>query len=147
MDIRVIGCKDKALETELYSATRFFASELLSKKMIPHISVEIVMKTKIKDLGNCVCTFTNDYYKPREFEIQLRRHRSLANTLKTLAHEMVHLKQFAKDELKVDHSKWKGESIDLEQIEYSDYPWEIEATSLENILYNLYLEHDKQNQI
>ena len=147
MNISVTGCKDRDLEAEIYSATRFFASELLSKKMMPHISVDIVMKTKIPDLGQCVVTFHNDYYVPREFEIQLRRHRSIANTLKTLAHEMVHVKQFAKRELKVDHTKWKGEYIDVGQIEYADYPWEIEASSLECILYNLYIENDKQNQI
>lgn len=140
MNVKVVGCKNAELEEELLRASNFFAKELLSKKMIPHITLDIVMKTTIKDLGSCACTFTNDWYKPREFAIELRRHRSIRNTLITLAHEMVHLKQFAKGELKVDHSKWKNQPINTDEIEYSDLPWEIEACSKEFVLYALYQE-------
>lgn len=140
MIVTVKGCKNQTVEEELIKASNFFAKELLSKKMLPHIVLEIVMKTTIKDLGTCECTFTNDWYRPREFEIQLRRHRSLRNTLLTLAHEMVHLKQFAKGELKTDHSKWKNTPINTEEIEYHLLPWEVEATSKEFVLYAMYQE-------
>ena len=138
MIVRVSGCKDPEMELELQRATQFFASELLSRQMLKHIEVDIVMKTTIKDLGSCCIAFYNDWYKAREFEIELRRHRSRKNTLLTLAHEIVHLKQFAKGELNCNHTKWRGEKIDSESIEYSDLPWEIEANSLEYILYGLY---------
>lgn len=99
------------------------------------------MKTTIKDLGNCCITQYNDWYKAREFEIQLKRHRSQKNTLLTLAHEMVHVKQFAKGELNSDNDKWQGEKVDTEVVQYDDLPWEIEACSLEHILYGLYMDH------
>jgi hypothetical protein len=138
MNTTVTGCKDPAFEGELRRAANFFAKELLSRQMLPHIVLEIVMKTHLKDLGNCCITYYNDWYQPREFEIELRRHRSLKNTILTLAHEMVHLKQFAKRELSEMNDIWKGQEIDTETTCYFDLPWEIEACSYEHILYGLY---------
>lgn len=140
MIIRVAGCKDPTLEEELIKATMFFGKELLSKKMLPFIEIDIVMKTKIPDLGNCLVTYYNDWYKPREFQIELRRHRSVKNTLLCLAHEMVHMKQFAKGEINVGLTKWKGEPYDTEANEYHMYPWEVEASSKEQLLYAMYVE-------
>mgnify|MGYP006278177667 CR=1 FL=1 len=140
MDVIVSGCKDPLLEAQLIDAAKFFGNKLLSKRMLPHIFVEITMKTKMNDLGNCCVTYYNDWYKPREFEIELRRHRSLKSTLITLAHEMVHLKQFAKCELNTDWTRWQGQSFDPEAVSYHDYPWEIEASSMEYILYAAYVE-------
>ncbi len=144
MIIRVHGCKDLELEKTLIDATEFFARELLSRQMLPHIMVDIRLVTKMKDLGCCSILFFNDNYKPREFEIDLRRHRSVKNTLITLAHEMVHLKQFAKCELKDDHTRWRGFVVDSEAIDYHDLPWEIEANTLEYILYTLYIEEKQK---
>ena len=108
--------------------------------MLPHIDIEIVMKSKMKDLGSCMVSYYNDWYQPREFEIELRKYRSLKLTLLTLAHEMVHLKQFAKKELNCDQTRWMGKSFDSENVSYHDYPWEVEANSMECILYTLYME-------
>lgn len=142
MNVIIKGCKDGEFEDQLVKASRFYGQLLLSKKLLPHVTVVIQMRTTIKDLGNCTIAFYNDWYKPREFEIQLRRRRSLKSTLQTLAHEFVHVKQFAKGELNCDHTKWHGEKIDSEVIDYNDLPWEIEACSLEAILYDMY----KQSQ-
>lgn len=138
MNVTVTGCRDSNMERELIEATRFFGNFLLSRKMLPHISVEIMMKTTIPDLGSCAITYYNDWYKPREFEIELRRHRSLKNTLLTLAHEMVHLKQFAKCELNAEQTRWLHSPIDTEQMSYVDYPWEQEANALEHMMYDTY---------
>lgn len=142
MIVTVQGCKDQAFESELIKASQFYGRFLLSKQMLPHIAVNIVMKSAIKDLGNCTVAFYNDWYKPREFEVQLRKRRSLKSTLQTLAHEFVHVKQFARGELNCGHTKWLGDRIDSDSIDYNDLPWEIEATSLEVILYEMY----KQNK-
>ena len=48
-----------------------------------------------------------------------------------LAHEMVHVKQWAKDEMyeymEPHMVRFKGEKIHLNEVDYWDYPWEIEA--------------------
>ena len=143
MKVIVSGSTDPFFEQELITAAKFYARELLSKQMYKHIHLEINLVSNISDLGTCCVSFYNDWYKAREFEIQLRKKKSLKNTLITLAHEMVHLKQFAKGELNDSHTKWKGEMIDSDSIDYYDLPWEIEASSLEYILFVLYMEYRK----
>ena len=140
MNVQITGCKDKELEIRLFQAAHFFGKLLLSRQMLPHIDMEIVMRTTIPDLGSCSVTHYNDWYKPRFFEIELRRHRSHKTTLSTLAHEMVHLKQFAKGELSMDNDRWHKTFIDTEVVPYVDLPWEIEASTMEVILYQNYIE-------
>lgn len=140
MIVNVRGTRNQDLIQELKNATQFFASELLSRQLMKHVTVDIEMCSNIQDLGNCTVTYYNDWYKPREFEIQLKRNRSRKNTLITLAHEVVHLKQFAKSELNTDLTLWKKQRIDPEEMSYFDLPWEVEASSLEYLLYAYYQE-------
>ena len=58
----------------------------------------------------------------------------------TLAHEMVHVKQYAKGQLKVKYNRkgnptflWRGRKF---KESYYDQPWEIEAFSKERVLAN-----------
>jgi|TARA_B100001964_G_scaffold96418_1_gene108030 predicted metallopeptidase len=55
--------------------------------------------------------------------------------LRTLFHELVHVKQFVRGELKDKRSKkyWKDE--DISDIEYNNDPSEIEALQMEDLLY------------
>lgn len=144
MKVLVTGSKNPFFEQELIAAAKFYGKELLSKQLYKHIHIEIVLVSTISDLGNCSITYYNDWYKPREFEIQLKRKKSTKSMIQTLAHEMVHLKQFAKGELNDNHTKWRGQNIDSESISYYDLPWEIEASSMEYILYAMYQEYRQQ---
>ena len=144
MKVIVTGSKDPHFEQELIAAAKYYGKELLSKKLYKHIHIEIILVSTISDLGNCCITYYNDWYKAREFEIQIKRKKSTKSMLQTLAHEMVHLKQFAKGELNDSHTKWKGQSIDSENISYHDLPWEIEASGMEYILYAMYQEYRQQ---
>lgn len=53
-----------------------------------------------------------------------------------LAHEMIHAKQYALGQLKLDETgyKWLGKM--WTDTQYYDYPWEIEAFSRERLLAN-----------
>lgn len=57
--------------------------------------------------------------------------------ISTLAHEMVHIKQFARGELRMLYTgycaKWKGEKY-LDDAHYETCPWEVEANSIEPVL-------------
>lgn len=145
MNVTVHKCKDSALKVEIERATLFYGSLLLSPQMRPYVDVDVYMKSNIKDLGSCCISEYNDWNKPRVFEIELRRYRTVKNTLLTLAHEMVHLKQFAKGELNEDHTKWLKQTFNSDIVNYHDLPWEIEAFSKEYILYDLY-EQSKREQ-
>lgn len=140
MNLEIKGCKDLVLEREICQAAYFFAEELLTPQMLPHITIDIVMKSTMRDLGCCYVTHYNSWYKPRTFQIELRRHRSYKTTLTTLAHEMVHVKQYAKGEINVWLNKWRKQKIDTDTVPYEQLPWEIEANTYERLLYNLYNE-------
>ena len=54
----------------------------------------------------------------------------------TLAHEMVHVKQFAKGQLHTEGDKnyWMGERV-THRVKYLDQPWEVEAFQRQEILF------------
>lgn len=60
----------------------------------------------------------------------------LADLGSTLAHEMVHVKQFAKGHFQIVNGTnfWKGKKI-TKRVKYLDLPWEIEAFSKQEILF------------
>ena len=57
---------------------------------------------------------------------------------KKLLHELWHLYQHVRGDLKDKHQKrlWKG--IDHSETDYADQPWEVEATRMEEVLYEEY---------
>lgn len=94
------------------------------QKLMPRmqsLDIEVKLKT-IKDdaYGYCLSTTT------RDFEIEIDKSLSLRRLLTTVAHEMVHVKQYARRELKGDYV-WKGKTYNPKTTDYWDEPWEIEA--------------------
>ena len=63
----------------------------------------------------------------------------------TIAHEMVHVKQYARNELR-EHGDsqftWLNESVDGTKINYFDLPWEIEAHGREEGLFRRWAEQE-----
>ena len=144
MIVNIHKCKDKDFEQELIRASDFFAKELFSYHLRPHLTVDVIIKTTMEDQGSCVVMDYNKWGKPRTFEIELKSQRRSA-MVQTLAHEFVHIKQYARCELKDDQTKWHKIKIQTEDISYYDLPWEIEASSLEYLLYVMYKENRKTN--
>ena len=76
----------------------------------------------------------------RSFVITIDRTISKKDTLLALAHEMCHVKQYAKGQLKdlsrpAKMVKWLGEKYDPDVIDYWSSPWEREARGMEMELY------------
>ena len=65
-----------------------------------------------------------------------------AEIARTLAHEIVHAKQFARGQINlVDHVWRRGEeTIDCTGLNYDESPWELEAYAYEEILTDLFWE-------
>jgi hypothetical protein len=139
--VTIYKCKDEELENTIREASFFFALHLLSNQMIRNISVNIYIKKHLSELGTCTVLDVNYWNKPRDFEIHLKKSKKIDKMISTLAHEFVHLKQFAKMELNESLDKWKSIPIDSEKIEYHDLPWEVEATCLEEILFHQYKQY------
>lgn len=78
-------------------------------------------------------------YRPRTFLIELQSNLNKCNYSTTLLHELWHVKQWIKGDLREVRSKrlWRGK--DYTETEYQDQPWEIEARLMEKILFLEYL--------
>lgn len=59
----------------------------------------------------------------------------------TLAHEMVHVKQFAKGQFRIQNNKqyWRGKQV-AKSTKYLDLPWEMEAFAKQEILFRRVIE-------
>jgi hypothetical protein len=134
----------------LERATRFFASALMDPRMVRTITLDLE-RTRTSDvMGECVSE--DDTRNPRWFTISLRGKKTDEDIVKTLAHEMVHVKQYAKNELsnhmrvtkgKVSCGhKWQGDwwTPGKKEDAYFDSPWEIEAYGREVGLYHKWCE-------
>ena len=85
-------------------------------------------------------------YRPREFEIEIHNRMTPENYTKTLLHELWHVHQHVKGLLKDKHNKrlWKG--IDHSETDYKNQPWEKQANTMEEYLFNRYSKYlDRYN--
>jgi hypothetical protein len=121
-------------------ALNFYAEFLLGSRLSSNISIKL--KFNDKNLGKDLygfCDWNCDKVLPRNFIISVQPNLSKKMTLIILAHEMVHVKQYAKGELKnmvrSNMVKYLGELYDDEKISYWMHPWEKEARNNESVLY------------
>lgn len=139
-------------------ATFWYADKLLSKRIQKSITIKIRFLDNLYKKTGCLgfCEWVGTNEKPRNFIIELDSNLSEKATLRTIAHEMVHVKQYAtgqlKDYMSANGIKWEGKLFnknnsinDLE--EYWLSPWEIEAYGLEVGLYNLFRTYFKETKL
>ena len=89
-------------------------------------------------MGYCCETDDN-----RTFEIEVDKSQKLRAMLETVAHEMVHVKQYARRELHPSKEAWLGKTVNPKKLSYWDLPWEIEAHGREVGLFVRYCEQNK----
>lgn len=147
MFIETIGKPEHVPINMIKSATRFYGDYLLGPKLCKKIEVSIsFVKYPRGSNEYAECIWKYDNIASREFEIFMERSLCRRETLLALAHEMVHLKQYAKGELK-DYIKparmigWMGEKYLMEELDYWEQPWEIEAYGREKGLYFKFMQH------
>lgn len=144
MHVEVIGHRSKRLKELMINATKFYCSLLMTKRMCDSLEIYILLKKHLEEDYSGFCMFLDHYDGIRTFEIELAKGYTVNETLSSLAHELVHLKQFAKGELKDDMVtasifKWKGQDIDENKVNYWDLPFEIEAYGREKGLHTRFL--------
>ena len=83
---------------------------------------------------------TDSDSRPREFEIEIHNRLSVEEYTKTLLHELWHVLQHVRGDLRDKRNQrlWKG--IDHSLTLYSDQPWELEALRMEEVLFREYTE-------
>lgn len=115
-------------------ALNLFAEILFSPQMSRFVGVHIkFVRKKVKWLGMVSIEDYNLADKPREFLIEVRANQSQEEIIKTLAHEMVHVKQYVYGELNEEGTIWFD--VQCGDLEYENQPWEIEAHDVTDVLY------------
>ena len=115
------------------TAAWWYAEKLMGKRLMSGLEINInLSKTLLSKDGNeGTAIWEDESIRPKEFTIALDSTCNIRNILITLAHEMVHVKQWAKGEMyeyaEQDMVRFNKTKFNLANINYWDYPWEIEA--------------------
>jgi len=118
-----------------------FCIDSLMPRLKHKLDITVELKTN-KDglgdnLGTCIWEDTNN--RPRLFLIEACSKLNMRTLLITIAHEMVHVKQFARNEqkhmIRANKVKWMGKTVDTNKVSYWELPWEIEANGRETGLF------------
>jgi|SRR5210317_1267362 len=124
----------------------FCAYKLLREKLADTIELDIELNSKLyKEDGNIGDVIWEDKnYRPKQFSMRLDNTVKMRRILETVAHEMVHLSQFATgrwvEMYKTKNTKWQGKIL-KKVPEYWDRPWEIEAHGREVGLFLQWVEY------
>ena len=127
---------------------------MLMPRLKGKLNIEISLIPRLKEkesiAGDCIWE-DDTCVRPREFTIRVDSTQDLQSMLETICHEMVHVKQYARGELKdlarsSKCCKWKGKKINFDSTHYFDQPWEIEAHGRERGLFlRWFVESDWKN--
>jgi len=131
MPVRIVSSPDKDFTPYVHRAASFFAECLMTKQMQDNTKIIVKFNKKLKECGTAMVEGYNSRNQPREFLIEINPYLGARGILETLAHEMVHVKQFVYGHTNETLSKWLNDEIDSDKIEYWFQPWEIEAHGLE----------------
>ena len=150
MHLKTTGKPSKIPLPLCKKAVKFFCNRLLGNPLYDKISVHLVFdKTLSKSNEYAYCDWEDKGFKSKSFTITIDPSLHKKNMLLTLAHEMVHVKQYAKGELKdyvkMNKVKFKNEFIESSKVDYWELPWEIEALGREIGLYYKFLENERKS--
>ena len=114
-------------------ATWWYVEKLMGKRLMGGLEIDINLRKNLITKEDCegTATWEDESSRPKEFTIELDVTYSIRDALITLAHEMVHVKQWAKGEMyeyvKPGLVRFHKTKFDIDNIDYWDYPWEVEA--------------------
>lgn len=142
MFVDVYGVRGKK-KTALVEFAEWLGYRLMGDRLAPNVSVTIlVSKFEGNEQGyHGFVEYEDCNLRPREFLIHVNKQLNERDMFETLAHEMVHVKQDARQERQERHKNghrifWKGE--DHTKTPYSKQPWEREAYRLDKKLVREY---------
>lgn len=130
--IVVVGLPDSAL---IHQALRFYAQQL----QIEHVHIRVMAAQEMPQATNgCVLYQETLPDAGPQALVKIRVGMDTPDLLQVLAHEMVHIKQYAHKELvhcEAHQYSWRGTTIaDIRKIAYAQRAWEKEAIQQEMAL-------------
>lgn len=118
------------------SVTTWFLDNFLPRHVL---DIEVLHRGMKCEDAYGYCDYVGSSYRPREFCIELQSNMSKEMYIKTLLHELVHLRQWVKGTLKMKSGKMHFDGENVSEVEYMSQPHEIEARELEEKLYIDYI--------
>ena len=152
MELNITGPLTKKQHKMICRAVDFFLDKLMSKRLKNTLYIDLdILKGLESAQGVCGdATWEDDNARPKDFTVRVdwQGKNFFENTLVTLAHELVHVKQFARGEmtdlLSVKKVNWNGKRYSRDLTDYWDLPWEIEAHGRERGLFVRLCESDSE---
>ena len=126
---------NKATRRLVESAAWFYAEKLMGKRLVNTLELTINLTRNLTEKegaeGFCIWDEWETAKTPRAFTIDLDCSLNIRNILINVAHEMVHVKQWVKGEMyeytTPNIVRFIKTKYDMNDMDYYDYPWEIEA--------------------
>ena len=137
IDITGYGARKRRCE----SVIEWFINTYLPRH---HIYIEVLHRGLRREHSYGYCSVSGDIYRPREFLIEVDPKLDLELYTKTIIHELIHVRQWVKGLLKERRGKVFYKNINCNDLEYWEFPHEIEAHGLEELYYRDYLTHTYQ---
>jgi len=116
--------------------TSWFLNRFLPRHKI---NLEILHRGLKRECVNGYCDYVGQSYRPRDFLIELDTHMDEETYIRTLLHELVHLRQWVMGSLRAKGGKMYYGKECMEDYEYWHQPHEIEAREQEETLCLEYL--------
>lgn len=150
MRLRVVNQPFNVPLPLIKEAIKFYSERLLSTRLLKELSITVSFRKFEEKKDYAVCYPKDSYVRSKKFSILVNQDLHKRLMLQTLAHEMVHVKQYRKGELSEymnhDKAKWLGKQINLDEVNYFEQPWEIEANGRELSLYYQFLNFLKEKK-
>ena len=138
LDITGYGARKRRVE----DAVAWFLQKYLPRH---HIYIEILHRGLRREQSYGYCSVSGEIYRPREFLIEIDPKLDLELYTKTILHELIHLRQWVQGTLKERRGKVYYKDKTFDDLEYWEYPHEVEAHSLEQMYYEDYLTDTQQS--
>ena len=134
-------------------AVQWYAHMLMHHNLCKNLEIRVTHKDLGRIYAEVMPVYEEDSYRTRIFSVVMNPLYSTRNYLLSLAHEMVHVKQYATGEVRdLERAdlllvKWKDVFVSEEVNNYYDLPWEIDAFGRELGLYVRLKDHIDKHKI
>lgn len=142
MRLKIRGRPTSLSRKEMKMLVSRFTSKLMSKQLVSTLDITINLKTMSEYDGLSLPRYV---YRSKKFTIWIDPTMDRDAQIKVLAHELTHIKQWARGEFYelsdgISYS-WKGKRIRPKAEDYWLLPWEVEANGYQESLYEDYNQH------
>ena len=137
LDLEIVNCKRR--EELCIDIVEWFYYRNLTDYTL-EVIIEHKSLKKDEVCGYCdISPYEENFNKPRSFLIEIEKTLKTDDYIKIILHELYHVFQFCKGDLKIKNSERYWKNISIEGFDYEDQPHEIQAAEYELKLYQEFL--------